>query len=183
VARHQRRTQPVDTKYGRLTSYAELDKHLTHAEAKGRAWILARIEDGSVLSTAERCPSDQDILDLHRAMFGDLFDWAGTTRRHDTNIGVPSEQIRIELRKLSQDLQFWVTMEGNMTAETMAAIIARAHHRFSRSTRLRIRTVEPTASSITTCFGTRSASVRRWMTSQTSTTSRPTKPRTTTTKA
>lgn len=79
-------------------------------------------------------PSDFDILDLHRAMFGEFLPWAGTTRQDDRGPGgkvpVPWHRVRLELRNLTDDLAAWVGALGAIDVEAMATVIADAHHRF-----------------------------------------------------
>lgn len=42
--------------------------------------------------------TDHFVRDLHRRLYGDIWSWAGVFRRRELNIGVPPEQIAIELR-------------------------------------------------------------------------------------
>lgn len=48
---------------------------------------------------------------LHLEMFGLVWDWAGTFRRSDKNIGVEWNRIGIELKKLLDDTEYWLTNE------------------------------------------------------------------------
>lgn len=48
------------------------------------------------------------VLTLHRRMFGDVWRWAGTWRRHETNIGVPPNSIPVRVEALLQDAAFWI---------------------------------------------------------------------------
>lgn len=47
------------------------------------------------------------FLQLHEEMFGDVWDWAGKTRPHDANIGVPHHQVIEHLAALVGDLHSW----------------------------------------------------------------------------
>jgi len=62
---------------------------------------------------------------LHRSMFGDVWRWAGEFRRTNKNIGVMRERIGIELRKLCEDVRFWI---DHATFEP-DEIAVRFHHR------------------------------------------------------
>lgn len=42
--------------------------------------------------------SDECIRDVHRRMFADVWKWAGSYRTHDTTIGIPFEQIPMQVR-------------------------------------------------------------------------------------
>jgi len=44
---------------------------------------------------------------LHREMFGEVWKWAGSLRKHETNIGAPPRQIEIGLHSLAEDLKAW----------------------------------------------------------------------------
>lgn len=45
---------------------------------------------------------------LHRRMFGDVWSWAGTFRRSDTDLGVPWPQIPVALRRALDDARAWI---------------------------------------------------------------------------
>ncbi|MFC1610480.1 mobile mystery protein B [Myxococcota bacterium] len=65
------------------------------------------------------------MLQVHEQMFGDVWEWAGTPRRTQKNLGVPAYQILDELKKLEDDIAFWT---ANQTM-TPAEVSARIHHR------------------------------------------------------
>lgn len=44
---------------------------------------------------------------LHRRMFGDVWAWAGTQRRRETNIGVTPFQIPAQVKQALDDARFW----------------------------------------------------------------------------
>lgn len=48
------------------------------------------------------------LLLIHKKMFGEVWEWAGTKRKTNKNIGVDKTQISIELRKLIDDCNFWI---------------------------------------------------------------------------
>ena len=48
------------------------------------------------------------IIQVHQRMFGLVWNWAGQFRRTETNLGVDWTKIRIELRQLVADVDFWV---------------------------------------------------------------------------
>jgi Fic-DOC domain mobile mystery protein B len=61
------------------------------------------------------------VLQLHREMFGLVWQWAGQIRRIELNIGVPWQQIEIQLYSLLQNLPFWKDMD-------LLEQAARLHH-------------------------------------------------------
>lgn len=48
------------------------------------------------------------IKELHRRMFSEVWDWAGTYRRSNKNIGVDKFHIEQELYKLLKDCRYWI---------------------------------------------------------------------------
>jgi Fic-DOC domain mobile mystery protein B len=69
--------------------------------------------------------SEKFLLDLHRRMFGRVWRWAGSFRTTERNIGVAPHHVRTELRKLLDDVRYWI---DNATYEP-DEIAARFHHR------------------------------------------------------
>ena len=65
------------------------------------------------------------IEQLHARMYGDVWEWAGTQRLVDTNIGVPYPQIGISLCMLFDDAKFWL---DHRTYEPIEFAV-RLHHR------------------------------------------------------
>ncbi len=68
---------------------------------------------------------DQFLRDLHRHMFNRTWQWSGTFRLTEKNIGVAPEAIAISLRDLTLDCR------AQLQAKVMALdeIVARFHHR------------------------------------------------------
>lgn len=62
---------------------------------------------------------------LHKRLFGDVWDWAGTFRKTGKNIGIDPIHIPVALRTLMDDAQFWA---DNKTYSPSEAAI-RLHHR------------------------------------------------------
>lgn len=65
------------------------------------------------------------IRRLHKAMFGEVWKWAGTFRATEKNIGVPPHTIGEELLKFCQDMQFQID-QGIQDWQTFAVNV---HHR------------------------------------------------------
>jgi Fic-DOC domain mobile mystery protein B len=65
------------------------------------------------------------IEQLHARMYGDVWEWAGTQRLVDTNIGVPYPQIGVSLCTLFDDAKFWL---DHRTYEPVEFAV-RLHHR------------------------------------------------------
>ncbi len=58
--------------------------------------------------TPSRLLDDKYLRDLHKAMFGDVWKWAGRYRPRETNIGIDPTQIATAVRTLVGDAQTWV---------------------------------------------------------------------------
>jgi Fic-DOC domain mobile mystery protein B len=72
-----------------------------------------------------RAPFDEPWLRaLHRQMLGDVWSWAGTYRRHETNIGSPPPRIAVEVHGLVDDLQAWRQSSMDILEQAV-----RLHHR------------------------------------------------------
>jgi Fic-DOC domain mobile mystery protein B len=56
----------------------------------------------------EQLLSEDFLMLIHKKMFGEVWEWAGTIRRSNKNIGVDKTQISIELKKLIYDCSFWI---------------------------------------------------------------------------
>ncbi len=65
------------------------------------------------------------LITLHHRMFRDVWDWAGTFRRTERNIGITPSHIGVALRDLIQDTRYWVEHATFPSDE----IAARFHHR------------------------------------------------------
>lgn len=96
---------------------------LTPEEREGlkQTWITTRADlneaeqanlDDAVAWTAKL--GDRDLLtedfvfELHKRMFGEVWTWAGTSRRTNKNIGVDATEIHIRLGGLLRDARHWV---------------------------------------------------------------------------
>lgn len=63
---------------------------------------------------------------LHKEMFAEIWDWAGNWRHSQPNIGVPPQDIQPQLKRLQDDLAFWLSENSDMLP---LEILARFHHR------------------------------------------------------
>ncbi|TPN99933.1 mobile mystery protein B [Mesorhizobium sp. B1-1-5] len=100
-----------------LTTQGQLDE-LEHANiTSGFRW-LARTRRSDILT-------DDFAVELHRRLFGDVWDWAGSFRKTGKNIGVDPVQIGVQLRGLMDDAQYWA---DHKTYPPIEAAV-RLHHR------------------------------------------------------
>ncbi|HEX3933740.1 MAG TPA: mobile mystery protein B, partial [Puia sp.] len=55
----------------------------------------------------EKVLTESFVLEIHERMFGEVWQWAGTFRKSNKNIGVDKYLIPTELRALLDDCRFW----------------------------------------------------------------------------
>jgi len=103
-------------KFKHITTRNELDAVEQANIQSGLRW-LAR-QRGDVLT-------DDFAITLHKRLFGDVWDWAGSFRRTGKTIGIDPIHIGVELRTLMDDARYWADHKTYPASE--AAI--RLHHR------------------------------------------------------
>ncbi len=94
---------------------------------------LNQAEQQNILhgTLTRRPPSAKVLLDdrylrgLHKAMFGQVWRWAGQYRGRETNIGVEPALIPTQVRSLTDDAQSWIEHETYDPDE----LCVRFHHR------------------------------------------------------
>ena len=64
---------------------------------------------------------------LHFHMFDDTWTWAGKFRTHNPNLGIDHKQINIELKKLTDDINYWKKSNMNILEQSV-----RIHHKLVR---------------------------------------------------
>ncbi|MFV0340082.1 MAG: mobile mystery protein B [Parachlamydiaceae bacterium] len=63
---------------------------------------------------------------IHRDMFGDVWEWAGTLRKSITSIGIKPNLIPLRLAEFCREVNEWFEIQHDLTYVEMAA---RIHHR------------------------------------------------------
>ena len=104
-------------KFRHVTTRGELNELEQANIQQGLLW-LGRRRDSDILD-------DDFVRTLHKQLFGDVWEWAGTFRPRETNIGVDPSHIAIQLRLLLDNARVWA--ETGVYAPLEAA--ARFHHR------------------------------------------------------
>jgi len=101
-----------------VTTQGQLNEFEESNILKARLW-LRRLR-------ARRDPFDFSFaLELHRRMFGDIWTWAGTLRRRETNIGVAAERIAVQLKQLLENTRVRMDSEPNAIEQ----IATELHHK------------------------------------------------------
>jgi Fic-DOC domain mobile mystery protein B len=106
-------------KHKHISTQGELDELEQANIASGLRW-LARTRRKDVLT-------DDFAIELHRRLFGDVWDWAGKFRETGKNIGAAPIQIGIQLRGVMDDASYWAEHKTYPPKE--AAV--RLHHRLA----------------------------------------------------
>ncbi|MDT8323790.1 MAG: mobile mystery protein B [Bacteroidota bacterium] len=106
---------------GLLLSHVATRKDLDFWEFRN----ILKAEEWAFTVRAEQLLREDFLRELHRRMYGDVWNWAGDFRRRQTNIGVPPAQIREQLRVLLDDATFWIANRTWPSDE----LLARFHHR------------------------------------------------------
>lgn len=109
---------------GLLQSWITHRKDLNEAEQEnileGAAWARGRRR-----LPLDRMLSVDFVQTFHKRMFGDVWQWAGTFRTTERNIGIQAYRIATELAALLSDVRFWIEHETYPRDE----IAIRFHHR------------------------------------------------------
>jgi Fic-DOC domain mobile mystery protein B len=103
-------------KFKHITTRVELDELEQANIESGLRWLARR--RGDVLT-------DDFAVALHKRLFGDVWDWAGTFRKSGKNIGIDPIHIPVEVRTLMDDARYWAEHKTFVPSE--AAV--RFHHR------------------------------------------------------
>lgn len=100
-----------------VTTRGELDAVEQANIVAGQTWA-SRTRRRDILT-------DSFVRALHKAMFGDVWHWAGEYRTRETNIGVPPHHVPIALRECLDTAQFW--LDARPFADDEIAVLV--HHR------------------------------------------------------
>ncbi len=104
-------------KFRHITTRGELNELEQANIEQGLRWLSTR-RAGDILT-------DSFVRQLHRRLFGDVWQWAGTFRLTEKNIGIDPAYIGVQLHVLLGDARYWV--ENNVYTALEAG--ARFHHR------------------------------------------------------
>ncbi len=110
-----------DERAGLLQTWITYRRDLNEAEqtnvAAGTAWA-GRVRRRDLLT-------ENFLRQLHKRLFGDVWDWAGKLRKTERNIGIEPARIPVELRAAFDDARYWIGHETFPPDE----IAVRLHHR------------------------------------------------------
>jgi Fic-DOC domain mobile mystery protein B len=101
-----------------------------HVSTRGELDQLeqANITEGMTWLDKQKTPdvlTERFICNLHKQLLGDVWEWAGSFRKTEKNIGVDPFQIAIQLRQLLDNVRYWIENDTYLPRE----LAARFHHR------------------------------------------------------
>jgi len=100
-----------------ITTRGELDRWEQDNIAEAMLW-LEKTKPKNILN-------EDFVRNLHRRMFGNVWQWAGQFRKSDKNIGGPWWRVSTDLKNLCEDARFWTDLRKEPPDE----IAVRYHHR------------------------------------------------------
>lgn len=109
-----------DERLGLIPTYITTRGELFEAEQRNIAEGLLRRRPA-----IDQLLDDRFLRDLHKAMFDQVWMWAGRYRTKETNIGVEPTQISPSVRTLVDDARAWVEHDTYESDE----LAVRFHHR------------------------------------------------------
>ena len=89
-----------------ITTRGELDEFEQNNIDEAQSWILSRN------FTSHQVLSENFIRNLHKRMFGSVWQWAGEFRTTNKNIGSDKFSIGIALKHLIDDCKYWIENES-----------------------------------------------------------------------
>ena len=111
---------PEEDRIGLIPSYVVTRGDLFDAEQRNISRAMRRREP-----TVDELLDDRYLRNLHRAMFDQVWNWAGRYRKRETDIGVEPTQISTAVRALVDDAKAWVEYRTYEPDE----LAIRFHHR------------------------------------------------------
>lgn len=89
-----------------ISTRKELDEFEQQNIEEAIQWLLThKIRPNRILT-------ESFIKEIHSLMFGQVWDWAGTYRKTNKNLGVDKWQIATELKKLVDDTVYWIQQKS-----------------------------------------------------------------------
>ncbi|HVI49318.1 MAG TPA: mobile mystery protein B [Chitinophaga sp.] len=104
-----------------ITTRGELDELEQRNIEDAVRWTITRHRRFTVTEVL----TEEFVRSVHTRMLGDVWNWAGSFRNSNKNIGVDKYQISIELRQLLDDCRYWIEHETFLPDE----IAVRFKHR------------------------------------------------------
>lgn len=104
-------------KFKHITTRGQLDELEQANIVKGLLWLKKNSARDDTLTIGF-------AMDLHKALFTNVWSWAGTFRQTEKNIGIDPLHISVSLKNLIDDLSAWKEFETYPPSEA----VLRFHH-------------------------------------------------------
>ena len=114
-----------DERDGLIPTYIATRDELNAAEQANIAVAVLGLRRRRLTTT--KVLDELFVRSLHKAMYGDVWKWAGKYRTTERNIGVDPSVIAISVRDLMDDAKTWVAPGNTWLGRDQAA--CRIHHR------------------------------------------------------
>lgn len=85
-----------------ISTVADLDEFEQLNIEEALQWVFSK------KFKAKQVFTEKFICDIHKRMYGNIWQWAGQFRKTNKNIGVDRHQISIQLKMLCDDALFWI---------------------------------------------------------------------------
>ena len=103
---------PIGDGHTELSEEDRLGLIPTHIATRGELFDAEQTNIAEAMlrrrPTIEQLLDDKYLRDLHKAMFEDVWKWAGRYRRTESNIGIDPADIPVEVRALVENARSWV---------------------------------------------------------------------------
>lgn len=107
---------------GHITTLGELNELEDANIQLGQDWALR----AALFARRKADVLTEDFLfELHRRMFGEVWQWAGQVRKSNKNLGIDKTEVRPQLRNLVEDARLWRS-QSTYSIDEQAV---RFHHR------------------------------------------------------
>lgn len=116
---------PIDDISGLKLSWVKTQAQLNRVEAENISYAIEKYLLKSV-SLPIKWFDISNLKKIHKEMFSNVWDWAGTFRTTQTNFGISPYQIQNALKDLCDDIFYWNSKGSEMTFLEQAV---RIHHR------------------------------------------------------
>lgn len=110
-----------DDMLGLKYKHVDTREQLNELEAanilQGQVWA-SKFNNPTLETICERC----FVTDLHKALFGDIWEWAGNFRQRELNIGVEPRNIQVDVHNFLEDVKCWIEFKHYDNLELSARI-------------------------------------------------------------
>jgi len=112
---------------GLLADWIATREELNAVEQENVRAALAYLASPRRRPTVDKVLDDAYLRDVHTRMFAQVWQWAGTYRTTERNIGIDPWQVPMAVRDLVQDARYWLAPDTTWITPDEA--LCKLHHR------------------------------------------------------